>query len=279
MSERFMFCKTERLAYTILQEVSTKYGAFVFPHLRIKEVANKDWIDEEAFDYALKGHIDFTIAVDFRPILAVELDGRFHQNLKARERDKKKDSVCAMLGIPLVRLDYGHMRAELLQPILAEVAEAWLSDTSVLAGPHEGQLNASAEQVWVCKQYCAQLLEVSNVDEAELRMVTNDLDDGYAETFVEMCFGTQKFVLAGGRAKVPATPRYCVRRLSEQIALSQAGWYLRTKNGTARDAICDEWIELQSTKLCPACASPPPPATTRADLTRLVLQNQQWHRR
>lgn len=40
------------------------------------------------------------------PLLAIELDGKFHHTDKQRERDEYKQGVCDKIGLPLIRIDY-----------------------------------------------------------------------------------------------------------------------------------------------------------------------------
>lgn len=257
MSGRFIFCKTERVAYTTIQEVTSKFGAHVFPHLRIKEVANRPWIDEADFDYALKGHIDFTVAVDFKPVLALELDGKFHQNPKARERDKKKDAVCDALDIPLVRLDYGFMRPDLLRPLVAQFIEEWLCrrDTASrdeLNKMHTHWIEANPLQLDELKVHCRRILELPDDTPCEVNISTTDEGDGYTDSVVELVFPVRRYKLGTGRARVPKNSRLCGRLLSERIAVTQAGYFVRTCGGTTFDTACTDAIVLQSN--CSSCS-------------------------
>lgn len=236
MSERFIFCRGERLAYETITLITSKYNAQVFPHLRIKEVANKDWIKEEDFDYALKGHIDFTICRDFVPVLALELDGRFHQSVKSRERDRKKDQLCESLGIPLVRVDSGYMRQELLQPVLAELIDAWLSG-GMRKYQHLHSINATCLQLEEAANYARGSVEaVAGDDGWFVQVVSSTLEQGYSEANVEFVFPSGRVPIGRGRSKVPRGSLVCGRWLAERIAVADAGVYVRTIGGTVKDA-------------------------------------------
>jgi hypothetical protein len=250
VTERFIFCKGERLAYSTISLITNKYNAQVFPHLRIKEVANRDWIKEEDFDYALKGHIDFTVAVDFRPVIAIELDGKFHQSEKARERDKKKDALCDSLAIPLVRLDSGQLRPELLQPILAEVVEHFLDTEKAYAArptAHEHAIMATPLQLEDMANYNRDQLSLPEADPWELKITSRSLENGYSEATVDLVFPTARIQIGRGRSKLPhRTLMVCGRSLAEQIAIADAGAYIRTLGFTTRDTMVDSLLPLSA---------------------------------
>jgi hypothetical protein len=250
-TERFIFCKGERLAYETIYLITSKYDAHIFPHLRIKEVANREWIKEEDFDYALKGHIDFTVTKNFRPVLALELDGKFHQSAKARERDQKKDQLCDSLEIPLVRLDSGYMRPELLQPVLAELVECWLSGVSP-KNPHLHSVNGTCVQLEDSANYNRDSLEIPEHEDWHLQVTSNSLDGGYAEAYVEIVFPRSRVLIGRGRSKVPPMSKVCGKWLAERIAAVEAGTYIRTIGRTIRDAYTEAAIPLEGK--CSDCA-------------------------
>jgi hypothetical protein len=251
VTERFIFCKGERLAYETISLITNKYNAQIFPHLRIKEVANRDWIKEEDFDYALKGHIDFTVAQNFRPVLALELDGRFHQSVKSRDRDRKKDELCDSLEIPLVRLDSGYLRPELLQPVLGEFVEYWLNGSGP-RHPHLHAINATCVQLEEAANYNRDSLEIAESDEWHLQVISYSLDRGYSEARIELVFPRAKIEVGRGRSKMPKGSRICGKWLAERIAAAEAGAYIRTVAGTARDAYTEAVIPLEGS--CADCS-------------------------
>lgn len=53
-------------------------------------------------------HFDFIIEArkGHRPLLAIELDGPFHNSNKQKSRDEYKNGVCQALNIPLIRINY-----------------------------------------------------------------------------------------------------------------------------------------------------------------------------
>jgi hypothetical protein len=268
VSDRFILCQAERLAFQTISLITNKYDAQLFPHLRIKEIASQAWIKEEDFDYALKGHVDFTVAIDFRTVLALELDGKFHQSVKARERDRKKDSICDSLQIPLVRLDSGFMRLELLQPVLAELVDIWLSksDMRALEFAHLHFLGATWMQLEETVSYNRDTLDIAEDAEWHLEMSCESFEGGYSEACVELVFPKQRIEIGRGRAKVPPQSKVCGRFLAERIAAADAGSYIRTIGGTARDTNTESKLPLESS--CKACAgrlaampSPPVPVS------------------
>lgn len=267
---RMIFCRTERLAYRALLEITNKFGAHVYPHLRIKEVANRDWIAEDSFDLALKGHIDFTVAIEYVPVLALELDGRFHQSLKAKERDAQKDALCDSLGIPLVRFDYGHTRYESIIPVMVEFIEMWLTRLktceSTGAVSHRHALTASPTELQKTLEHCAALVSAPATAAAKLEISTSSLARGYSESIVRVTLGSLSVDIGKGRSKVPAKSLVCGRYLAERLAMAQALSYVRTAGGTVPESEPDarEAMTVPVVAACPDCpALPPTPARSQ----------------
>jgi hypothetical protein len=250
VTDRLLFCSGERLAYETISLITNQFNAQVFPHLRIKEVAARDWINEEAFDYALKGQIDFAVAVDFQPVLALELDGKFHQSVKARERDRKKDEVCDSLEIPLVRLDSGFMDIELVQPVLAKVVELWLSG-GIRRNPHVHTINATPLQLEDAANYNRDQLEIPEADPWHLEVISQTLERGYAQSRIDLVFPRRRISIGRGRSKVPQGSVLCGRWLAERIAAADAGSYIRTAGRTLRDKYTEAELPLEAT--CDEC--------------------------
>jgi len=263
MNERHIFCRPERLAYTAIYDAATTYGAQVFPHLRIKEVANRDWINPEHFDYALKGQIDFTVALDFRPVLAIELDGKFHQTPKAREGDWRKDDLCDALEIPLVRIDYGYMRAELLEGILGELVHRWLAIPGQFNhhSQHELILRPTLLQFDAARRKFGSILAAQITTSSEFTIKTSELPNRYFESTISVVIAGAEYVLGKGRARTPATSPMCGALLAERIASAEAGTYMHATDRLSCDA-AEELVCLHS--LCKHTESPTANACSRA---------------
>ena len=57
-------------------------------------------------NYLWTGHIDYVAVdgADHRPIVAFEIDGPFHQDTKQKSRDRMKNKICSIGGLPLYRV-------------------------------------------------------------------------------------------------------------------------------------------------------------------------------
>lgn len=66
-------------------------------------------------------HLDFVLVntiLDYRPQLAVELDGRSHQRPDVQRRDRLKDDACASAGLHLIRLESRHYDLDEVRRVL-----------------------------------------------------------------------------------------------------------------------------------------------------------------
>jgi len=91
----------KKLYDAIKQTLSNKKKYEVYAKVRIADVINVDqykYKDLDKFSYGLKAHFDFVIIKDKNgswPILAIELDGKYHTNdIRTIHRDKLKNDIC-----------------------------------------------------------------------------------------------------------------------------------------------------------------------------------------
>lgn len=98
-----------------LNKAASKYGALVYPKVRIADIVEIDQILlEKDSSYALMAHFDFVITIgrELSPEFAIEFDGSSHNDPKTQERDRKKNSICQKYEIPLFRI-----KSNFLKPI------------------------------------------------------------------------------------------------------------------------------------------------------------------
>lgn len=99
----------ERLTYDIIKQSSEKYGAVVFPKVRVADCIDIDKcrISKDEYSYALKSHFDFVVCSELGEILfAVEFDGPQHwRDAKVIARDKMKYNICKNGGFSLLRIN------------------------------------------------------------------------------------------------------------------------------------------------------------------------------
>ncbi len=83
---------------------------FIFPNMRIADVL--ETVKGDGYkvrrNKILPKHIDFLICdLQFRPLLAIELDGKYHNNDAQIEKDRRKDEIFKKAGLPLRRVVVG----------------------------------------------------------------------------------------------------------------------------------------------------------------------------
>lgn len=111
-----------------LAEAAAKYGARVYPKLRIADVFDIDrsGLSKDEFSYALKAHFDFTVVRDGRAVFAVEFDEAHHDtDARAIYRDALKNAICEKFGMPLLRIDAGFLRPIGRFSIVGWLTEMW----------------------------------------------------------------------------------------------------------------------------------------------------------
>lgn len=102
----------EKQLYKIMEQVIQKYPGFIIQmKLPLADIArDKAFLDSniELKRFALNKntHLDFTIISELtnRPILAIELDGKYHDEYEQQIRDKKKDKILDHHGVPIWRI-------------------------------------------------------------------------------------------------------------------------------------------------------------------------------
>lgn len=101
----------ERAAWDFLNQARLGQ-AHVFAKVRLEDVVSASGADNST-RYAARGrirsrHLDFVLTdEEFRPMLAVEVDGGSHQTERAATADELKNQILAAAGVPLLRLKVG----------------------------------------------------------------------------------------------------------------------------------------------------------------------------
>lgn len=106
----------------------TRY--WVNAHTRLEEVIEPDADDDPADRRFLRdAHFDLTIHKESRRevLWAFEFDGPTHEGPEQRRRDVRKNRICLMAGLPLLRLDDTHLNANEKQAVLEWHVQRWLA--------------------------------------------------------------------------------------------------------------------------------------------------------
>lgn len=125
-TKRYFFSPDENTFFRSLEEslAGTPYRAF--PNVRLEDIFT---ITDKAQYASVRGrvkakHVDFLIvdtSQDFKPVMAIELDGRSHQRERQQYNDQVKDVIFRSAGLPLFRLE---SRRYTPQEIIEKVKQA-----------------------------------------------------------------------------------------------------------------------------------------------------------
>jgi hypothetical protein len=100
----------EARTFAIAEEVSKATGTRAFAKVRIADVVTieKSGISDDLYRYALSAHFDVLVCKeDNLPYLAIEFDGSGHST----KNDEKKEILCDLFGVPMVRVGPQHIGA------------------------------------------------------------------------------------------------------------------------------------------------------------------------
>lgn len=107
--KRAFFSRDENAFFAALEESLTGTPYRVFPNVRLNDLFTITAQEGKNAVYARlrDKHVDFLIVdatAAYRPVLAIELDGRSHQTGKQQHRDAVKDVAFRSAGLKLLRL-------------------------------------------------------------------------------------------------------------------------------------------------------------------------------
>ena len=98
----------EEKTHILLKKVCGRYGARVFPKLRVADVfrIDRSGISDKEYSFALKSHFDFIVTDSTNaPQFVVEFDGPQHNEPAQRSRDRIKNQLCNRFGLALLRVN------------------------------------------------------------------------------------------------------------------------------------------------------------------------------
>lgn len=83
-------------------------------------------LDGSEYSYALKAHFDFVVLdAQHVPVLAVEFDGPSHVDPEVVARDCRKNRLCFMAGLPLLRIHDAHLQRPERVNLLEWLVQLW----------------------------------------------------------------------------------------------------------------------------------------------------------
>ena len=112
-----------------LREAAEALGYRVSPKVRVADVLDIDrsGLSDPAYGYALRSHFDWVVydSETNLPEFAVEFDGESHEDPAARRRDVTKNGICAIFGLPLLRIDKAAYRPTIRRTVIGYLVESW----------------------------------------------------------------------------------------------------------------------------------------------------------
>jgi hypothetical protein len=162
--------KFERLTSEELTQYAEEHGAQVFAKIRIADALHIEdsGISNVLYKYALQAHFDFVVAdEDSFSQFAIEFDGPHHRNDPAtRKRDRKKNTLCKRLGMPLIRITHEHLEevgmgedVEIANPLgsmlyghysstIGWLTDLWFTRRAFMKAREQGKLGYDAVWSW-----------------------------------------------------------------------------------------------------------------------------------
>lgn len=118
----------ERQVYSVLLGLFPNH--LVFPNMALQTIFSfdrmKGLLDEDVFTFMLGSQVDFCVisTANYLPLIAIEVDSRFHDGDVQKRRDEKKERIFETGGVPLLRIrGYGRPTPGALRnQIVKEVA-------------------------------------------------------------------------------------------------------------------------------------------------------------
>ena len=112
MALKKIFNTPEKETHEKLNEICNKYGAAVYPKIRLADILpiENSGISDKEYRFALQSHFDFVIAnQDDEPLFVIEFDSSFHESDEQKIRDSKKNKLCEHFNLPILRVNGNHL--------------------------------------------------------------------------------------------------------------------------------------------------------------------------
>lgn len=111
-AKKYFFSRSEQEFLRLLNEAIDRQKYTIFPKVRLADFIEVDGSREEyqgALNKIKSKHVDFLVwdIVNGKVALAIELDGKSHQNKNAQERDEFKNKLYEHIEVPLERIRVG----------------------------------------------------------------------------------------------------------------------------------------------------------------------------
>jgi hypothetical protein len=145
MLKKILVNQYEEKTFDLLVKQAGGEQAHVFSKLSLKEVlpfesAN---ITRELRDFCWRGHFDFVVTdSEFNPLFAVEFDGWQHRAKEQMVRDRKKDEVCRIFSLPLLRINSRYLKPSYRgTDLLSWFAECFFTNRAFMEAEEKGWIS------------------------------------------------------------------------------------------------------------------------------------------
>ena len=108
MLKRILVNRYEEASFVLLKKQADDEQAYVFSKVAPKEILPFETtkLSKELNDFCWRAHFDFVVTdAAFIPLFVVEFDGPSHQSEKQACRDRKKDELCRIFSLPILRIN------------------------------------------------------------------------------------------------------------------------------------------------------------------------------
>jgi hypothetical protein len=102
----------EEKTFRLLLKQAEVEEVFVCPKVSLKDVFpfENAKLSKELVDFCWKAHFDFVVmSRESEPLFAVEFDGPSHDEPTQATRDRKKDELCRIFALPILRINASYL--------------------------------------------------------------------------------------------------------------------------------------------------------------------------
>ncbi len=131
----------EKVTDRLLSTAAADNGDRLLAKVRLADVLEVEHLTGRAKHYALAAHLDFVMvhAETSAPRFAVELDGAQHwSDPVVQARDRNKDQLCELAGLPLLRITSDFTRREGRWTVLTYLVDAFSTSPRPSTRPRSG---------------------------------------------------------------------------------------------------------------------------------------------
>jgi len=145
MLKKILVNRCEEASFRLLKKQAEDEQAHVFSKVTPKEILPFETtrLPKELQDFCWRAHFDFVVTDSaFMPLFVVEFDGPSHHSEKQVCRDRKKDELCRIFSLPILRIN-----ARYLEPayrgtdLLSWFAECFFTNRAFTVAEENGWIS------------------------------------------------------------------------------------------------------------------------------------------